>query len=615
MASVERRQRRPRPSSRVGEGKGDHEAPVADEDSDDQTAARGEAQADKLVCLALAQDIELFRDPTGAAWSRIKIDDHHEIWSCEGRQFKLWLARLYWQTFNKAINSQVITAALNVLVSKGIFDGAEHELHNRVARDDGAIWYDLADAAWRVVRITSSGWKIVPDSPIRFRRFAHQAAQVIPVGGGDLHRLLDFMNLKDPGQRLLLLVDLVFCFVPGVPHPISVSYGPQGSAKTTASRMRRGLVDPSVAETLSFPANTAELVQTIAHHWMPIFDNITTLPDWASDVLCRASTGEGSSKRVLYSDDDDLIYRYKRCCGLNGINISAQKPDLLDRCLLFQFESIPAGRRRPEEQLWADYERERPMLVGAALTVLSRAMAIRPTVRLDSLHRMADFMLWGCAIAEALGYSRSTFLQAIDRNVTDRNEEVLANNPVASMIIALMERREEWEGTPSALLAELKGLADANFIDTRSKLWPRAPQVLSRRINEIRPNLDAVGIKASGGGGRRGIRLFKCPENTVRSVHTVKEPAIPGESAGGISGAVAVLDGRQGRGAPGPDGTDGVDGISGTSKYDYDLSPCPRCKGTKFYMREGDTVTCAACVPPLGSDHVAWIDCGNEDAT
>ncbi len=53
------------------------------------------------------------------------------------------------------------------------------------------------------------------------------------------------------------------------------------------------------------PRNPAELVQQLAHHWMPIYDNITSIPLWISDTFCRATTGDGFSKRELYTDDED----------------------------------------------------------------------------------------------------------------------------------------------------------------------------------------------------------------------------------------------------------------------------------------------------------------------
>ena len=100
------------------------------------------------------------------------------------------------------------------------------------------------------------------------------------------------------------------------------------------ARMLRRLVDPSSMETLSLPRDQKELVQTLAHHYVAMFDNVDTLQPWQSDMLCRACTGEGFSKRQLFAVDDDIIYSFRRCVGLNGINIAATRADLLDRSIL-----------------------------------------------------------------------------------------------------------------------------------------------------------------------------------------------------------------------------------------------------------------------------------------
>jgi len=183
---------------------------------------------------------------------------------------------------------------------------------------------------------------------------------------------------------------------------------------------------------LSFPHDGTQLVQQLAHHWAAYYDNIADLPGWVSDTFCRAVTGEGFTKRELYSDDSDFIYEFRRCVGLNGINVAVHQSDLFDRAILVGLEAIPKERRRPEDELWAEFEAMRPALVGAVFDVLSRALALRPNIRLSGPPRMADFALWGCAIAEALGYPQQEFLAAYDQNAEARNDEVLQGSPVAA---------------------------------------------------------------------------------------------------------------------------------------------------------------------------------------
>jgi hypothetical protein len=284
----------------------------------------------------------------------------------------------------KAPNSEALSSALNVLEGMACFDGATHDLQNRVAYHEDAIWYDLTDERWRAIRIVGDGWQIRNDPPILFVRYGHQKPQVEPIGGGDIHKVFDFIPVSGSGPRLLLLVYLVACLVPDIPHPVPILHGPQGSGKTTAFRILRRLIDPSSVETLSFPRDNAELVQNLSHHWCPYFDNVTKLPVWQSDVLCRTVTGEGFTKRQLYTDDEDVVYSFRRCVGLNGINIAATKPDLLDRAILVGLDRIGTSARRTETDLRTEFEKARPYILGGMLDTLSRAMCLLPEVNLNS---------------------------------------------------------------------------------------------------------------------------------------------------------------------------------------------------------------------------------------
>ncbi|MCH7779357.1 MAG: hypothetical protein IH848_00795 [Acidobacteria bacterium] len=499
---------------------------------DDTTlAVVGDSQAVRLVEYIEELNVELFHDPIGDAWARVEVHEHRETWSCSSKHFRQWLARLVWEKEQKAPSSESLSSALNVIQAKARFDGAEHELHNRVARHDGAIWYDLGDSEWRAVRVDARGWSIVKSPPILFRRYAHQCSQVGPRRGGELRKLLSFVNVNDDDHRLLLLVYLVSCFIPDIPHPIPVMHGGQGAAKTTLVRMLRRIIDPSQTETLGPAKDPTEMVQQLSHHWTPYYDNIAHLPQWMSDILCRASTGGGFSKRKLYTDEEDFIVSFRRCPGLNGINIAVQQPDLLDRCLLFGLDPIPEDRCRDEERLWEEFEAVRSLLLGAAFDTLSRAMAIKPDVRLDRLPRMADFAIWGTAIAKALGFSQQEFLNAIKRNFSVRNEEILTSDVVASAVRLFMESQETWEGTPTELLNELEAAAAKLKVSVRSKEWPKAPNILTRRLNVVRGNLAAAGIDVTRGrstGGSRTVRIRKRePEPMPPSDDTVDDDDVP----------------------------------------------------------------------------------------
>lgn len=486
---------------------------LAATDDEDDDAARSIAL--KVVDLVLKQKPTFFHDRLEVTYTRITIDGHDELHQLHSSRFKSWVLRQYWLGEKKPAKSEHIKTALDVLHSIALFEGTAIELANRVAKHDDALWYDLGDKSWRVAKITPNGWEIVNHSPALFRRFKHMSPQCEPANGGKVSDLLKYVNIADQGQQLLMLVYLVSCFVPEIPHPIPILHGSQGSAKSTFLRVLRRLVDPSATELLTFPTHKDQLVQLLAHHYAPYFDNVTSIPEWLSDALCRAVTGEGFSKRELYTNDEDVIYFFRCCIGLNGINVAATRADLLDRSILFGLERIPPDKRRDEEKFWKSFEQDRPLILGAVFETLAKAMVLVRQVELDHLPRMADFALWGCAIAEALGYTQNAFLKAYQANIDEQNEEALREHPVAVTVRAFMAEQDEWSGTSTQLLDALNKIAEQEKVDIRQKLWPKAAQSLSRRLNEAKTNLAHVGIVVHMTHGSNRVVSIRRSRNSV----------------------------------------------------------------------------------------------------
>src|SRR3972149_7409359 len=256
-----------------------------------------------------------------------------------------------------------------------------------------------------------------------------------------------------------------------------------------------------------------------SHHWFFFLDNITGLPEWLSDALCRVCTGEGFSKRELYTDDEDIIYNFMRCACLNGINLIPTKPDLLDRSLIFELDQIPREERKEEKVFWKDFYEARPNVLGSLFQLLSKAMRGYSSVKLKEKPRMADFAHWGCAVARALGKSERDFMKAYLKNIKAQNEEAIEASPVARSVMAFMNEKDYWEGSPNELLEELNKVTEQLKLNVKDRRYPKDSRWLWRRIKEVRTNLQAVGIKASKddsdhGKGRK-ITLEKISQPTT----------------------------------------------------------------------------------------------------
>lgn len=211
-------------------------------------------------------------------------------------------------------------------------------------------------------------------------------------------------------------------------------------------------------------------------------------------MLCMAATGGAFTKRTLYSDSDETILRFKRCVALNGINIVASRADLLDRSIVLELERIPKTERKTERAIWKDFEQDVPKFLGAIFNTISAAITIYDEVELEEVGRMADFTYWGYAIAQVLGIGGENFLRAYLSNQDTANEEALASHPVAAAVIAMMKDRNKWSGSVSTLLAELEATAEKYKINTRVKVWAKDANVLSKRLKEVKSNLEEIGI-------------------------------------------------------------------------------------------------------------------------
>jgi hypothetical protein len=102
-------------------------------------------------------------------------------------------------------------------------------------------------------------------------------------------------------------------------YPLMAIVGEQGSAKTALTKILRALVDPNAAPARALPREDYELFITAANGHVLAFDNLSGLPAWASDSLCRLASGRGFAVRRHYSDPDEVLFAAARPVILDSI--------------------------------------------------------------------------------------------------------------------------------------------------------------------------------------------------------------------------------------------------------------------------------------------------------
>jgi len=437
------------------------------------------------------QVASLFHDPSSTAFADLTIDGHRETWPIRSRQFRHWLRRRYFEETGSAASAETVRSALDLLEARAQFDAPERMVHIRVAEYDDRIYLDLADSDWRAIQIGPDGWQVVTSPPVRFRRAAGMLPLPIPQRGGSIEALAAFLNLPAPDEFVLVIAWLLAALQRGGPYPLLVIAGEQGSAKTVLTKILRALIDPNAAPTRALPREERDLMIAANNGHILAFDNLSGLPAWLSDALCRLASGGSFATRQLYTDCDEVLFQAARPAILNGIEDIVCRSDLADRAIFLTLEPIADERRRMERQLWREFEVARPRILGALFDAAAQGLRGLSRVRLERLPRMADFALWATACETAF-WPPGTFLRVYDANRRAAIEGVIEADPVAVFVREIMAVRSAWAGRASDLL-RVHIAAGEDVLDGTTG-WPKNPRALAGRLRRCQTFLRTVGI-------------------------------------------------------------------------------------------------------------------------
>src|SRR6266446_5159166 len=463
----------------------------------------------------------LFHTAAGTAFADIMVDGHRETSPIRSKRFRGWLRRRYYQATGGAACAAEIRSALDLLEARAQFDGPQRAVHVRIAEHAGHIYLDLADEHWRAVDIGPDGWRVIGCPPVRFRRPAGMLPLPVPQQGGSIETLNSFLNLANRDDFVLIVAWLLAALRANGPYPLLAISGEQGSAKTVLSKLLKALIDPNAAPVRSLSREERELMIAANNGYLLAFDNLSGLPVWLSDALCRLASGGGFAVRQLYTDDEEVLFEAARPLLLNGIEEVISRPDLGDRAIFLTLPPIGEAQRRLESELWREFEIARPRILGALLDAAAHGLRTMGRVQLDQLPRMADFALWATACETAL-WPAGTFARAYAENRRAAIESIIEADPVANCVRAIMVDRTIWTGSASDLL---RLCAEGTRDDiSRGTAWAKNPRALAGRLRRAQTFLRTLGIEITfSREGRTGTRMIRvstctCAENTVSTV-------------------------------------------------------------------------------------------------
>ena len=325
---------------------------------------------------------------------------------------------------------------------------------------------------------------------MRFVRHKGMGELPSPSGEPSLEALRVLLNLQgEDGERSfrLILAWLVQALRSRGPYPVLVLLGERGSAKSTAARILRSLIDPSTVPLRTSPKTAHDVYIDATSSWTISLDNISSLPKWLSDILCMLSTGGGFSTRTLFTDREQELFEAMRPTILNGITDVVTADDLVQRSLIVRLPAIDKGSYKTEKQIQRELRVLRPDIFTALLDAMSEGLRIVEEVEVPPLPRMADFVAWAIATESALGGERGAFMEAYSVSDEEGAQQALEASPLAEPLYELAAAAGPggWQGTAREMLSKLRDFGDDDL--QHSKEWPKAPNSLSHALRRLAP--------------------------------------------------------------------------------------------------------------------------------
>lgn len=425
------------------------------------------------------------------------IEDDMRILRIGSQSFAEWISHKFFKEFRRSVNESSIKQVGFTLTGKAKHEGIKKHIYMRTVNYQDAIYIFIGDDGWQKIKVTASGWGLVTESDVKFCKPSSMLPLPLPVSGGKIEQLWDYLNISGD-DRLLVLAWMLEAFRSETPFPVLALNGLQGCAKSSTHARIRMLIDPSGCNLRAAPKDIQDIYIGAGSNWIVSFENISRLSSQQQDALCTLATGGGFATRTLYTNDEETIINVKRPVIINSIPIVITAQDLTDRVINIELQKLETYR--DEIEINAEFEAARPKLFGALLDLLVKTLMKLPLVKLNKPPRMADFARLGEAMTQALGHEAGKFEQTFNENRIESASRAMEASPVA---IAIREMAESchgkivFHGTVNQLFNKL--------MENRHSFegWPKSPRGFGDAIRRQTPALHSIGINVSQGGVER----------------------------------------------------------------------------------------------------------------
>ena len=435
--------------------------------------------------------------------------DKRRTYVIDSNEFKDQLVYGYYKAKGDYLPCEAFEDSLKLLTLKTRIHGGKQKIYKRIAKVGDEIFYDLANDNNEIVRIAKEEITILKQSDLTLKHpvFVSNSGmtpQVMPNLDTEkqLHDLIyPYLNTADDSHKIMFIVSLISWFWVNQPRVIMLLNGAAGSGKSFTTALVQSLIDPSNQTASSLPNGKRDLTVSLATRYFSAFDNISTITQEVSDILCTACDTGTSSERKLFSNGDVYTSSYSSALLLNGIGSFIKKDDLLDRCVRIKNKLFVEKDRTSIVALRNSLKEDLPEIFGALLKVIQKTLQVLPTISAEcypKAPRMIDFYNLGIAISIALWGDGSIFTKAYFENIEDSFDDQIEEDVLAN---TLREYVRTWQAdviqskiTAADLYKELTSILEKSVVRVDTSAFPRNHATMSKKLHNLQTALANVGI-------------------------------------------------------------------------------------------------------------------------
>lgn len=360
---------------------------------------------------------------------------------------------------------------------------------NRIYMDSEKLVYELEQESGKCVVITKEEARIDIVTDVLFKHPADFEDQCEPDFNSEPDDIFDLIhkhfNMKNKNQEKLLILYLATALLgSNIAFPVLNLIGEQGSSKSTTLRKINQILDPKKGDLCGLPKGVDGLELRLANTYFVALDNLSKLSKTQSDVLARSVTGGTITKRKLYTDSEEIVLNIKALIALNGISLVTQEADLLDRCLILELDRIEPDKMKTEKEVWDEFNKDKPKILGALFTIILNVFSDDEKIHIPKLIRLSDFHMYCVRVGKIIGLSEEEVSQLLWDNKKIANNYSISEDIVATCMIELMSRRNNYKNSMGNLLHDLNEIALNNA--AVSSVLPKTPNHLTTRINKVK---------------------------------------------------------------------------------------------------------------------------------